>query len=412
MTVLPQLERELRSAHRRAARRRRRVGWLAPAVAVGATIALAAVFVIALRHGRSTPGVTGTGPGGTVVLQATPVNPQSSLDADVGTARAMLQRRYRAEMPSVRVSRVGDQLVLHGVAASNRARALALARPGRLAILDWEANALLPSGVTVASRLGSQDQAALAISQGSTASPGTQGSAGLTLYDAVKLASRQPARTYPSMSHVGSQRYLFGELHGSICGKVRGSAPPNPGESCYVAGPAPSLGALMRKLPRGWITSGGILTVPQGTMLVQAADASPGRHPAFENPAARFFVMRDNVAIGSRQITHPAASTDQAGSPNVTFDFDRTGASAFQRMTAAIAHRGARVSTAGLMLNQHFAIALDGQLLSLPQIDYESYPDGISDNSADVTGAFTATSARDLAAMLRYGPLPVTLAPA
>jgi hypothetical protein len=406
MTVLPQLERELLAAHRRANRRRRRLGWIAPAVAIGATIAVATVFVIALRHGGSTPNATGTEPGGTAVLRATPVNPHASLNAGVGTALGILQHRFGAAMPTVHVSRVGDQIVLRDVTAANRARALALAQPGRLALLDWEANVLLPSGGTVASGLAHQDPAALRISQGSGTGTAGQGG-GLTLFDAVKLASRQPAKTYPLMSRVGSQLYLFGRPHSRIC-RAAGRAAPTPSGSCYVAGPAPSLDALMRGLPLG-TDAGEILTVPSGTVILQAADASPGHQVAFDNPAARFFVLRDNAAIGSRQITHPAATTDLAGSPDVTFQFDRAGTAAFHRMTAAIAHRGALVSSAGLLLNQHFGIAVDGQLLSVPQIDFKQYPSGINGSAADVTGGFSATAARDLAAILRYGPLPVML---
>ncbi len=63
------------------------------------------------------------------------------------------------------------------------------------------------------------------------------------------------------------------------------------------------------------------------------------------------------------------------------------------------------------MLDQHFAIVLDGQILSVPSIDFRPYPDGIKTTTADISGEFTPTSARDLAAVLRYGPLAVVLTP-
>jgi len=47
---------------------------------------------------------------------------------------------------------------------------------------------------------------------------------------------------------------------------------------------------------------------------------------------------------------------------------------------------------------------------SMPQIEWHQYSDGsIAANGADVTGGFTAQSARDLATELRYGALPLAL---
>jgi preprotein translocase subunit SecD len=75
-----------------------------------------------------------------------------------------------------------------------------------------------------------------------------------------------------------------------------------------------------------------------------------------------------------------------------------------------VAARGSLVSSLGEALNQHFAITLDNVLLSVPFVDYKQYPDGITgDNGADVFGSFTTQSAKTLATLLRYGPLPVNL---
>jgi SecD/SecF fusion protein len=54
---------------------------------------------------------------------------------------------------------------------------------------DWEANALLPNGKTVASQLVTQSQQALTVSQGAPggAGPGYPGGGSTPLYDAVKL---------------------------------------------------------------------------------------------------------------------------------------------------------------------------------------------------------------------------------
>jgi SecD/SecF fusion protein len=131
---------------------------------------------------------------------------------------------------------------------------------------------------------------------------------------------------------------------------------------------------------------------------------------AFADPTAQFFVLHDHVALFGNEITNPQQSTDQSGQPDVTFGFTAPGAKAFQQVTAQIARRGNLVSGLGQALNQHFAVALDTQLVTVPQIDFKTYPDGIpGDNGADITGGFTITTAQDLATQLRLGALPIGL---
>ena len=60
--------------------------------------------------------------------------------------------------------------------------------------------------------------------------------------------------------------------------------------------------------------------------------------------------------------------------------------------------------------NQHFAIALDNMLITVPQIDFKSYPSGIpGDSGADIAGGLTAQSAENLAIQLSRGALPLKL---
>jgi hypothetical protein len=287
-----------------------------------------------------------------------------------------------------------------------------LVATGRLRFFDWEANVLTPNGKTIASQLRSGQPTALAMSQGSSTAPGAQGSDGLSLYAAAKLASKQPIASYSVMSHEGPEYYLFAQPGSPACAVAASDAGfrAAPGQQCYLSGPAPSLATLAATTPPGIsAASGQVVKVPPGTTLLQASDASPSSHLPFGSPDARFFVLRDNEALGGQEITNPTHGTDATGSPDVTFSFTRTGAAAFEQTTRTLAHRGNSVSSLGQMLSQHFAVALDNQLLSVPQIDFKTYPDGIRGSSADLTGNFTAQTARDLAAILRYGPLAVTL---
>jgi preprotein translocase subunit SecD len=57
-------------------------------------------------------------------------------------------------------------------------------------------------------------------------------------------------------------------------------------------------------------------------------------------------------------------------------------------------------------------VALDNQLITVQQIDFKQYPDGIDGtNGADIVGNLTPQTAKTLAIILRFGPLPVTAKP-
>lgn len=199
------------------------------------------------------------------------------------------------------------------------------------------------------------------------------------------------------LSRIGPLYYLFGAPHSAACASA-------PGRHCLLAGPV----STPRELPA---SAGERLTIAQGTVVLQAAAPSAGRQTPPSSPAARFYVLHDDVSLSDSEITHPHPSTDQSGSPEVAFDFTASGGRAFQKVTAAIAHRGSLVSTAGAPAqNQHFAIALDGRLLTVPFIDFRTNPDGVAaGGGADLLGGFTRRSAGELSTLLRSGPLPVDL---
>jgi SecD/SecF fusion protein len=283
----------------------------------------------------------------------------------------------------------------------------------RLEFYDWEANVLTPNGKTVASQLLALDQTAISMSQGGGAGPGVAGSGSMSLYDAVKLASKQAPLKTANPAVGTTQYYMFGAPGSAACATAARDAgtAPTPGVHCLLSGPDDNQNDLVLGLPTGVTASEGqILTVPAGYVVLQAADVSAKTQTPFSSPAAQFYVLKDNVSLFGNQITNPQQSTDQAGSPDVTFGFTSSGQKAFQSVTAAIAHRGQLVSIGQQSLKQHFAVALDNKLITVPQIDYKLYPDGIAgDQGADITGGFTTQSAQDLATQLRLGALPIKL---
>ena len=388
-------------------------GVLAPVAAVVIVLVVVAV-VISVGH-RSSNGSFAGRARSSIVFRASAAPPHSSLGSAIDASVVTLRHRLRSVYPQLRVSRAGQQIVVTGATERMRARVLQLAVPGRLSFYDWEANALTPNGKPVAGQVAVQDPHAMTISQGAGGAPGQPGSGGLPLYQAVKLASKQPV-VQPAQVHFSrsGSYYLFGAPGSAACATVAQSNGTIPirGEHCLLAGPDAAPQNLRADLPAGvTVSDGEQLIVPQGTVVLQAASASAARQIKPDDQKAQFYVLRDNVSLAGTDTTNPRPSTDESGSPAVTFGFDPAGEKAFQHITATLAHRGVIASSAGQVLNQHFAVALDTQLITVASIDFKTYPDGITGGGgADITSLFTSQSARDLAAILRSGPLAVNLA--
>ncbi|HEY5189575.1 MAG TPA: protein translocase subunit SecD, partial [Solirubrobacteraceae bacterium] len=295
----------------------------------------------------------------------------------------------------------------------------------RLFFYDWEANALTPAGKTVASQLQAQDPTATLISQGGVPNgppPGQTGAGGLPLYQAVKLAAQQPYSPSTHNARFGSQYFLFGASGSTACATQAKDkhSPVAVGVHCLLAGPnsekpgtssAQAVQDLTSELPAGVSYSQGqMLEVKQGTVVLQASDVSFNPSTDFGNPVKQFYVLKDNVALQGTDITNPQQSTDSAGQPDVSFSFTGNGQNEFSTVTAAIAHRGALDSPFHQTLNQHFAVSLDNKLITVPSINFNTYPDGITGGGgADITGGFTIQTAQDLATQLRLGALPINL---
>ena len=180
-----------------------------------------------------------------------------------------------------------------------------------------------------------------------------------------------------------------------------------PHEHCLLAGPIELPAATPRSevdrrlsvgLPPGVkVSDGQLLVIRQGTILLQAAPASFNQWPPVGSAAA-YYVLKDHVALFGNQITNPEQSTSTTGAPDVSFGFTKAGATAFHKLTAAVAERGQFDSTAGEALDQHFAIAIDNQLITVASIDFRVYPDGISGTEpADISSEMSRAAAQNLA---------------
>jgi preprotein translocase subunit SecD len=395
--------------------RRRRRGLLAPALSVVVVLAVAAVV---LRAGSSSHTSPASGGSLRIVLAAEPTPQTPKITSSAMTREAaLIRQRLRSILPHFSVTRAGDTgLVITGPGASaaDRSRIIRLATTlAQLSFYDWEANVVAPNGKTAAQDLAAHDTSVMTLSQGTNGGPGQPGAGSLSLYDAVTLAAKQPSR--PSsrfQARMGPEYYMFGAPGSAACAAAA-RAVPTPGVHCLLAGPVSratrqqAIDALAAQLPAGVSASSGkVLTVPQGTRVLQAVGPSG---VSFTSPSAQFFAVRDDVAMTGHDIASPRRSPDPSGQPAVSFGLTAAGERAFQAVTGELARRGAADSSPGQTLNQHFAIVLDNRLLTAPSIDFRQYPDGIRTPRADIAGGFTPQSAADLATELRYGALPLAL---
>jgi SecD/SecF fusion protein len=264
--------------------------------------------------------------------------------------------------------------------------------PAQLYFYDWERNVLTPDGRPAAPQLPAQDPDAQRISQASG-----DPSQGTPIYDAVLLASRQRAAPDDrNGSRLGSAFYLFDREHR------------------LLAGPERSRDDLLSAIDRTSLPADSIvLDVPQGYVVLQAVGSDENARVDARDPSARFYVLRDRVALSGKDIRDPAQGFNEIQEPDVEFRFTNAGKEAFHDVTREISQRGVELQLPGvdpLAVRQHFAVALDGKLISVASIDPQQLPDGIDgENGAVIEGGFTIQSAQDLANLLQLGALPIGL---
>lgn len=131
---------------------------------------------------------------------------------------------------------------------------------------------------------------------------------------------------------------------------------------------------------------------------VPVEEAISGRPPAgttvmysMDDPPVPYLI-EDRVIVSGENLVDAQATFDQrTNEPVVSFRFDTRGATRFGQATQE-------------NVGRLFAIILDGQVISAPQIR-----EPILGGSGQISGNFTVQSANDLAVLLRAGALPATL---
>jgi SecD/SecF fusion protein len=187
-----------------------------------------------------------------------------------------------------------------------------------------------------------------------------------------------------------------------------------------VAGPAETRQALLKS--RGGKRPAGlkVLAVPPKSVVVNCG-VDDAVCPGVNSIPTRtyYYLLRyepdhgipemtgaDLKLSGTRQDFDP-----QTGEPVVLMQFTGAGQKKFEAITREEAQRGKLLTNTigqGQDIFQNFAIVLDREIKSWPQIDWTQYPNGISGgNGAQITGLGSIGEAKDLAIVLQTGALPV-----
>jgi len=175
------------------------------------------------------------------------------------------------------------------------------------------------------------------------------------------------------------------------------------------------------KVPKGMK----VLTVPHSTVVISCSTETSSVCPGDPNgvpPAGKtdYYLFKHGSYPNDRYATdgkYPNMGGEElklsgtrqdfdptTGDPVVLMQFTGKGNKIFHEVTKNEAIRGSIQQTP-----QHFAIVLDNEIRSWPQIDYNQNPQGIdpSGSGAQITGLQSLKEAKDLALVLQTGALPV-----
>jgi SecD/SecF fusion protein len=314
-----------------------------------------------------------------------------------GEVRLLADGRIRVLIPRVGNSRrVGDRI---GV-------------PGQLYFYDWEPNLIgrerrigghpglaTPPG---ALREAMREWAAAGRDVGLLMNKGLiYGGAFPTAYGAVRLASEQKPRERCSACSASTPRFYMFErsTHRLIAGPVT--------DRDILEGTAFDRHARSERV---------VFRVPVGTVIASEQPTNSVGEPVTAAEPG-WFALRDRPALSGEEIVDPRQEFDVFNQPNITFGFTESGRVAFERVTRAIASRGEARATGPVTgreaeeLSGRFALILDDEIKTLPIIDFSQNPNGIDGRTgAQIAGGFsTVREARELAATLRIGALPINL---
>jgi SecD/SecF fusion protein len=371
---------------------------------VVAGLIAASVAVIATKKTRLGLDLKG---GVELVYKAKPTA-QSKVDSE-SLNRAIDIMRKRVDQLGVAQPEIqrsgGDEIDVALPNVTNAARAeQEVGKTAQLYFYDWEPNVIGPEGAATPTQQTVTGGANAGASQ-----------FGLLEYQAVLRAAKRPAilrKTDTTWTQGCTPQQVGGCIYGSWYLL-------DPVHEKVLRGPEETEKNLYSdyKVPAGVKVKA--VRVNPGTVLVRARPTESASGKVINRTPNSWFVLNDAPVLTGNDIRNPQQSFDEGaggtGAPNVTFGFSSHGKSVFQNVTRKIAERGQEAQLPGTgkeAAQQHFAVVLDGALITTPSIDYTRYPEGIdASTGSQISGGFTISSAQELANELQSGALPVKLEP-
>jgi SecD/SecF fusion protein len=326
-----------------------------------------------------------------------PVVDQEALDRAIDVMRERVDSLGVAEPEIQRTGENQIAVALPDVQDADKAQRQ-VGQVAQLFFYDWEPNVIGPEG--------EPEPQNAEITGGSSA--GRVG--GISYYDAVVRASEQPAAEGEAArvaSHNG-QYYLLDQKNEKVI-----EGPEEEKDDLFTNRPDD---AEAPDCKEGGESRLCVEKVQPGTVILRA-ETPEGQDRAQDPNNAQYYVLQDRVALKGTDIKNPEQQFDQGaggtGQPIVTFEFTNQGRETWQDVTRGISQRGLESFAPGSdpqAAAQHFAIALDNELISVPYIDFQQNPDGIDGRTgSQIQGGFTIETAQELANLLKTGALPVRL---
>ncbi len=316
-----------------------------------------------------------------VVLEARPEKDQRLTPADLDRSLSIMRNRVDklgVSEPEIR-KQGSSQIVIELPGVHNAAAAAAvIGKTAQLELYDLETSLVSPS-------IG-----ATGVPQASPSLP--------TLLSGIQAKAQ---------SGNPEGWYLFDAKHKLVAG-------PKPTKRALLAAPKVSKLLERGKVPKRYR----VFAVPEKTTVITCSPTSSVVCPPGVQPTGTLYYLfkkdpratdqsgpypqmtgADLRLSGTRQDFDPTTNE-----PIVLMRFTGAGNRKFHDITRDEAIRGRIRGTP-----QHFAIVLDKEIRSYPQIDYQQYPTGIdpTGGGAQITGIRSIGEAKDLALVLQTGALPV-----
>ncbi|MDX6427585.1 MAG: SecD/SecF fusion protein, partial [Gaiellaceae bacterium] len=345
-----------------------------------------------------------------VVLQAQPPPGHKLTSADLDRAVSIMRTRVdKLGVSSPEIRKQGtDQIVIQLAGVKNPEQAAQIiGSTAQLELYDMEP-ALVPPSVTVSggTPVAIQNLYQLLSRVQAVAKSGTPSGYVLFKPAKVKTTTGTGKKTKTKTTIVW----------------VKAAGPTNTLHRDTLTGNAGLLDASGGKVPKG----DKVLPVPHNTVVITCSAKTTTVCPGDPNGLplgshVDYYLFKHGPYPGDRYGPYPnltgkelnLSGTRQdfdpsTGEPVVLIQFNSAGNKAFANVTKNEAVRGSIKQAP-----QHFAIVLDNEIRSWPQIDYKQYPNGINPTGtgAQITGMASLKEAQNLALVLQTGALPVKFVP-